>query len=197
MKQTKTPRKGRKHSCAGITVSVTQTLQAFSDSFGLARWEILQLHKPQLNVHTLNVPHANMGKRGNVHPLHLFATKTPPPRLKAMIFSRGRESAWTTSWSKQNDDSKGRTLDDNMYSGGCLFYNHASGHIEVEFQIHFTTAETIQAKQHCERNQLDRGVIIQAYHTDNGTLNAKEFVKEIYDKHQSIQFSGSGAHHQN
>jgi hypothetical protein len=84
-----------------------------------------------------------------------------------------------------------------MYSGGCLFYDHHSGHIHVEFQVNLTATETIQAKQSYERQQFDKGVVVHAYHTDNGTFKAREYTKAIYDQKQSITFSGSGAHHQN
>jgi hypothetical protein len=94
-------------------------------------------------------------------------------------------------------ESKGKTPPASMYSGGCLFYDHASGHIHVEFQVRLLATETIQAKQSYERQQFDKGIVVHTYHTDNGTFNAKAFTKELYDKQQSITFSGSGAHHQN
>jgi hypothetical protein len=94
-------------------------------------------------------------------------------------------------------ESKGKTPTNSMYSGGCLFYDHHSGHIHVEFQVNLTATETIQAKQSYERQQFDKGVVVHAYHTDNGTFKAREYTKAIYDQKQSITFSGSGAHHQN
>jgi hypothetical protein len=41
------------------------------------------------------------------------------------------------------------------------------------------------------------GVLVQGYHTDNGTFNTKAFMKIIKDNYQTIAFSGNGAHHQN
>ncbi len=32
-----------------------------------------------------------------------------------------------------------------MYCGGCIFVDHASSHVHVEFQSHLTTHETLKA----------------------------------------------------
>jgi hypothetical protein len=43
--------------------------------------------------------------------------------------------------------SRGKTRDDEMYSGGAMFVDHASGFLWVEFQTHLNTHETLQAKE--------------------------------------------------
>jgi hypothetical protein len=83
------------------------------------------------------------------------------------------------------------------FVGGTLFYDAASGFISIQHQHGFTAAETIQSKMKFEQEALQSGVSVGAYHTDNGVFNAKEFLKEITDKGQGIQFSGVSAHHQN
>jgi hypothetical protein len=83
------------------------------------------------------------------------------------------------------------------YVGGTLFYDAASGYISIQHQHGFTASETIQAKIKFEQEASQSGVTISAYHTDNGVFNAQEFMKEIADKGQGIQFSGVSAHHQN
>ena len=50
---------------------------------------------------------------------------------------------------------------DKSFSGGCIFVDAATGHIEVEFQTHFSTQETIEAIKRCEQKARDNGIIIQ------------------------------------
>ena len=56
-----------------------------------------------------------------------------------------------------------------MFSGGCMFVDHASGYLHVEFQTHLNTHETINAKENFELMCRDNGVIPQAYVSDNGS----------------------------
>jgi hypothetical protein len=83
------------------------------------------------------------------------------------------------------------------FVGGTLFYDAASGYISIQHQHGFTAAETIQSKIKFEQEALQSGVSVGSFHTDNGVFNAQEFLKEIADKGQGIQFSGVSAHHQN
>ena len=65
--------------------------------------------------------------------------------------------------------SKGKTKEDKMYSGGCIFVDHASGYVFVAFQTHLNTHETLKAKDAFEKHCSDVGVVVQQYHTDNGS----------------------------
>lgn len=56
-----------------------------------------------------------------------------------------------------------------MFSGGCLFVDHASGYIHVEFQTHLNTHETLNAKENFELMCRDHGVIPQQFVSDNGS----------------------------
>ena len=56
-----------------------------------------------------------------------------------------------------------------MFSGGCVFVGHASGFIHIEFQCHLNSHETLDAKGHFEDISRDVGVVVQSYHTDNGS----------------------------
>ena len=56
-----------------------------------------------------------------------------------------------------------------MFSGGCLFVDHASGYIHVKFQTHLNTHETIRAKEKFEQMCRDNGVIPHSYLLDNGS----------------------------
>ena len=59
--------------------------------------------------------------------------------------------------------SRGKTSENEMFSGGCMFVDHASGYLHVEFQTHLNTHETINAKENFELMCRDNGVIPQAY----------------------------------
>ena len=94
--------------------------------------------------------------------------------------------------------SQGKMNPDDMYDGGCIYFDHASGFIHCEHKVHLTTHETLQAKEHFEWMCHDYGVIPQTYMSDNG----KPFVSRNYEQHlatfkQIQNFAGVGAHHHN
>ena len=37
-----------------------------------------------------------------------------------------------------------------MFLGGCIFVDHMSGYIHIDYQLRFSNSETIQAKQRYE-----------------------------------------------
>jgi hypothetical protein len=94
-------------------------------------------------------------------------------------------------------ESKGKTPDDLMYTGGCIFVDHCSGYIHVEHQVLLTAGETIAAKHRYERLMLQMGVTVTSYQSDNGTFGSAAYTKEIMDRYQDISYSGVGAHHHN
>ena len=94
--------------------------------------------------------------------------------------------------------SRGKTSQDTMYCGGCIFVDHASSHVHVEFQSHLTTHETLKAKENYELLSRDLGIIVQSFLTDNGSaFTSKEFTSELAKFEQVIRFAGTGAHHHN
>ncbi|KAI2491142.1 hypothetical protein MHU86_23428 [Fragilaria crotonensis] len=94
--------------------------------------------------------------------------------------------------------SAGKSLDSELYIGGCLFNDHASGFIHVEFQTHLTTHETLMAKENFELMCRDHGVIPQSYLSDNAKcFTAKEFAEKLSLFEQIVRFAGVGAHHHN
>ena len=94
--------------------------------------------------------------------------------------------------------SRGKTADSEMFSGGCLFVDHASGYIHVEFQTNLNTHETINAKDNFELMCRDHGVVPQSYLTDNGSaFTSAGFTAKLRDFAQIIRFAGTGAHHHN
>ena len=94
--------------------------------------------------------------------------------------------------------SRGKTADHEMYSGGALFVDHASNYVDVRFQKHLNSHETIVSKDEFELMCRDVGVIPQEYLSDNGSC----FASAAYTDHlrrfqQTTRFAGVGAHHHN
>ena len=58
-----------------------------------------------------------------------------------------------------------------MLSGGCVFIDHASGYLSINYQVDINTNETVKAKLTFEREDKIQGVMINVYHTDNGIFN--------------------------
>ena len=48
-------------------------------------------------------------------------------------------------------ESKGKTPDHIMYSGGCIFIDHATKYFSIKLQVHLNVQETIAAKMSFER----------------------------------------------
>ena len=84
-----------------------------------------------------------------------------------------------------------------MYSGSCIFVNHATGFVHIEHLVYFTATKTIQAKHCFEKSMVDLSIIVQVYQCDNGIFAAYEFLDEIEKGLQNIKFNGVGPHHQN
>jgi hypothetical protein len=94
--------------------------------------------------------------------------------------------------------SKGKTSENEMYCGGCIFVDHANGHLHVEFQKHLNTHETLEAKESFELMCHDHGIIPQAYHSDNGSsFMSSGFTARLHEFAQVTSFAGAGAHHHN
>ena len=94
--------------------------------------------------------------------------------------------------------SKGKTKEDDMYSGGCIFVDHATGLIHIELQSKLNTHETSKSKDSFEAMCRDEGVIPQSYLTDNGSsFTSKEYTDRLKHFKQTASFAGVGAHHGN
>jgi hypothetical protein len=90
--------------------------------------------------------------------------------------------------------SAGRSLNSDMFAGGCLFIDHASNFVHVEFQKHLNTHETLKAKQNFELMARDSGVIPQSY---GGSFTSTKFTEHLGTLKQVVKFAGVGAHHHN
>jgi hypothetical protein len=94
--------------------------------------------------------------------------------------------------------SRGKTHENDMYDGGCLFIDHATNHVHIEFQTHLNSHETLRAKGAYERMCRDYGVVPQSFVSDNGSaFTSHAFAQRLAQFEQVIHFAGAGAHHQN
>ena len=53
------------------------------------------------------------------------------------------------------------------------------------------------SKHQWENDLRDNGVTVKKYQSNNGFFKSKEFIKDLELNGQTINFSGTGAHHQN
>ena len=72
-----------------------------------------------------------------------------------------------------------------------------SGYVRINDQADINATETVKAKLTFEWEYQSKVVAIKGYHTDNGILNASEFMEDLLKKQKKIRFSGAGASHQN
>ena len=93
--------------------------------------------------------------------------------------------------------TKGKSYPSDMYSGGCVLIEHASGYMRIKHQLAINATETIKAKITFDREDKSQGVMINVYHTDNGIFNTSNFMEELFKKQQKISFSGARSSHQN
>jgi hypothetical protein len=88
--------------------------------------------------------------------------------------------------------------DDNRHVGGCIFIDHASSFIHIEFQSSLSSHETLRAKLAFEQQCRDVGVVVQKYMSDNGSaFTSKEFSEHLTEFAQVSKLAGVGAHHHN
>ena len=68
--------------------------------------------------------------------------------------------------------TKGKSDQSDMFSGGCVFIDHASGYVSIKHQVAINSTEAFKAKLTFEREAQSQGVVIMGYHTDNGIFNS-------------------------
>ena len=95
--------------------------------------------------------------------------------------------------------SRGKTAEENMYGGGCLFIDHSSNYVNGQFQTTWYGHATITSKESFETHARDiMGVVVQNYLSDNGTsFTSLAFHEHLRSRNQNIRFAGVGAHHHN
>ena len=83
------------------------------------------------------------------------------------------------------------------YWYACVFVDHVSNMIFVNFQISSSAEDTIESKHAFEQFALSHGLTIKKYRADNGAFNTLVFKEAIIAANQSINFCAAYAHHQN
>ena len=91
----------------------------------------------------------------------------------------------------------GKEKDDDKYTGGTIFVDHASTKLYIRHQVSLRAGETVVSKRMFEQDCKQHGVNVKHYHADNGVFDTAEFMEEINKHEQTIDFSGVGAKHQN
>ena len=88
--------------------------------------------------------------------------------------ARGRKFGGQGIKNKQRKASL--SAKEKSYCRGCIFVDAVTGFIDVQLQSFFTAAATIQAVEQFEQNAKDHGIIVQEYHSDNGSaFTSQEF----------------------
>ena len=93
--------------------------------------------------------------------------------------------------------TKGKEPKHQQYNGGTLFVDHATKHIYLQHQVSLQVGDTLRSKHAFEQFAAEHGVTIHAYRADNAPFGAQEFTADLARKHQTLTYSGTGAHHQN
>ncbi len=83
------------------------------------------------------------------------------------------------------------------YRYATVYVDQASRLSFVWLQKTATAEETLEGKTAFEQYAKDRGIIVQAYHADNGIFRAAKWVLACRTQGQSLTFAGVNAHHQN
>ena len=68
--------------------------------------------------------------------------------------------------------TKGKSDPSDMFSGGCVFIDHASGYMSIKKQMDKKSTETVKVKLTFEREAQSQGVAIKGYHIYNVIFNS-------------------------
>ena len=93
--------------------------------------------------------------------------------------------------------SRGGTRESEKYHGGTIFVDHASGYIHIQHQVSLATVDTLSSRLAFETEAYEKGIVIGAYHTDNGVFSSKQFESALSNDKQKLSFSGPGTGFQN
>ena len=78
--------------------------------------------------------------------------------------------------------TKGKSYRSDIFSGGYIFIDHASGYFSVKHQVAINATETVKSKPTFEREAQSQEVVLKKYHTGNGILNASNFMEYLLKK---------------
>lgn len=83
------------------------------------------------------------------------------------------------------------------YNYATVYVDHHSRFGYVYFQKTQSAEETIESKRSFEEYSRRHGVMIEAYHADNGVFRAHKWVDQCKEQQQGLTFAAVGAHHSN
>ena len=89
----------------------------------------------------------------------------------------------------------GKERIEDKYVGGTIFVDHATGYIFLRHQNSLNARETIKSKTALEQLASTFGIKINSFLTDHVPFGSEEFMNNIELNHQTLKFSGVGAHH--
>ena len=72
--------------------------------------------------------------------------------------------------------TKGKSDHSEMFSGGCVFIDHASGYVSIKHQVDINVTETVKEKLTFEREDKRQRVMMNIYHTFNEIFNTSNFM---------------------
>ena len=84
-----------------------------------------------------------------------------------------------------------------MLHGGMVFTDHTSRYVSTGYQVNLSYGESLKSKLKFERYSTNCGVLVQAYHTENGVFNSEKFMEVIIGQGHNVSFGGVGDAHQN
>ena len=73
----------------------------------------------------------------------------------------------------------GKKADKDKFCGSTLFYDGASGYIDIQHQVTFNATDTILSKEAFERRMDRLGTPVKTYHTDNGIYTSRQEERRI------------------
>ena len=91
----------------------------------------------------------------------------------------------------------GKERPSDRYHGATIYVSHSSSWLFLVNQVSLNAGETLQGKRKLDRAAEDSGRKIKHFHADNHPFGAEEFLEDLELNHQTVTFSGVGAHHQN
>ena len=84
------------------------------------------------------------------------------------------------------------------HKGGLIFVDAATGWINIQFQSHLNSHETISAVDSFEALARDNGIIVKGHQSDNGSaFTSKDFKAWLAANQQFSQLAPPGSHHIN
>ena len=92
--------------------------------------------------------------------------------------------------------SKGKTIQD-KYQIACIFVDQCTKLVYITYQLGTGAVKTIESKHKIEQWAATHSVKIKHYRADNGAFNTRVFKESVASAHQTIDFCGVNAHHQN